>query len=193
MSIESILTLGVAAAILLGAALLRLIVLGSLRLLFALTGRQVFWAPGEEKKPPTDRPRPRIRRPAWRAARSFGAGLIYVFATLGTWFRAGGAGLGDRAGSSYQQLAPRLRPNWSELRRRLAATGAKIASVTVVAIASVQHLSRLVGARVKERVDRRSARRARQEDALDDRVIVLDRGWDPLTDPLEDEPASQAR
>lgn len=193
MSIESILTIAVAAAILVGAALLRLIVLGSLRLLFALAGRQVFWTRGEQKKAASDHARPEMRRPAWRAARSFGAGLIYVLATLGTWMRAGGARLGDRAGSSYRELAPRLRPHRSELRRRVGATGAKLASGTVVAVASVQHLARLIAARAKERVDRRSARRARQQEAVDDRVIVLDRGWDPLTDPLEDEPASQAR
>lgn len=193
MSIESILTIVVAAAILVGAALLRLIVLGGLRLLFALSGREVFWTPSAVKKRASGHRGPPIRRPARRAARSLGAGLMYVFATLGIWMRSAGAALGARAGSSYRELAPRLRPNRSELRRRLAATGGKVASVTVVAVASIQHLWRLVAARVKERVDQRSARRARQEATFHDRVIVLDRGWDPLTDPLEDEPASQAR
>lgn len=193
MSIETILTIAVAAAILVGAALLRMVVLGSLRLLFALSGREVFWGRGEEKKPLMDHPRRPIPRPAWRAARSVGAGAVYVLATVGTWMRSAGTGAADRARSAYRKLSPRLRPTWSELRRGVPATGSRIASVAVVAVASIQHLSRLIGARLKESLYQRSVRPAQREDDLDDRVIVLDRGWDPLTDPLEDEPASQAR
>lgn len=251
MSIETVLTLALAAAILVAAALLRMIVLGLLRLLFKLSGTEVFWlAPSESpsserrsrrplaapalagarrlgarlesrlfdrrprRRPPgraapngggwlwarrpegllTPDPRRRLAKPVVNRTRSLGTGLVYVLATAGTWMRAGGVRVADAAGSAYRTLEPRVRVNAREAGRELTAAGRKIASLTVIAVATAQHLVRSIAARLRDLSDRRPARYPGPDEPAEDRVIVLDRDldrdWDPLVDPLDDEPAS---
>ena len=197
MSIENVLTLGVAAAILAAAALLRLVVLGSARLFFALAGKPVPWARTDEEStaetPPERRAHRPVVRPALNALGSLGTGLIYVLATLGTWMRAAGTALAGAAASAYATLSPRVA---SGSQTGLSAVGRALRSGAILTVASAQHLFRTVSGWVNRRVEAAAAERARhaaQEEPSEARIIVLDREWDPLTDPLEDEPASQAR
>lgn len=201
MSIENVLTLGVAAAILAAAALLRLVILGTARLFFALSGKQVPWArPADEAadegitEPRRERKGHRpVVRPVLNALGTLGAGLIYVLATLGTWMRGVGAVLGAAAASAYAVLSPRVA---SGTQRGVAAAGRAIRSGAIVTVATAQHLAHVAAQWASRRAASAAEERARHasvDEPSEARVIVLDREWDPLTDPLEDEPASQAR
>lgn len=194
MSIENLLTVGLAAAILVAAAILRLLVLGAVRLVFKLSGRQV---PAREIPAAAGHaargPRRPLARPALNGLGSLGAGLIYVLATLGTWMRSAGTMIARGARAAYASAAPQVEAGTE---KGLAAAGHKLRSAAVVAVASAQHLGRVIAHRVKEMADARATRKAATapvEEPSDARVIVLDRDWDPLTDPLEDEPASNYR
>jgi len=197
MSIENLLTLGVAGAILAAAALLRLILLGSLRLFFKLSGKPVPWAHGAEVPEGgtsgTPRPRRPIARPALNGLGALGAGLVYVLATLGTWMRSAGAAIARAVGAAHASLSPRVA---SGTQKGAAAAGRGVKSAAIVTVASGQHLGRIAAQRIKEANERRSAHATHQpvsEEPPEGRVILLDREWDPLTDPLEDQPVSNYR
>jgi hypothetical protein len=196
MSIENLLTLGVAAAILVAAAVLRLIVLGSMRLFFKLSGKPAPWARSAEtaeRGPSRTRPRRPLARPALNGLGALGAGLLYVFATLGTSMRSAGTKVARAAATAHVSLSPRVA---SGTQRGAAAAGRTMKAGAIVTVASGQHLGRLAARRIKEAAERRAARPAppsAQEEAPTARVIVLDREWDPLTDPLEDQPVSNYR
>lgn len=234
MSIETLLTLGVAAAILAAAAALRLIFLVALRLVYMLTGRHITW--GSLVHPLSARARPRAfaadgglseKLSTWirsgaRAAATFperlrqptqgardaltelGTALIHLLATVGSWLSA----LGEAGVSAGRLLHDRARP-WLSTGavasgRALASAARRLGSFSIVAVATMQHFAGATATRLRKSKQERAGRA--RGPALDsagrdrgsrrsmaDRLIVLDEAWDPLTDPLEDEPASSVR
>ena len=225
MSIETLLTLGVAAAILVAAAVIRLVVLGLLEIGFRLAGRDTAWlhpfrnAPGPAEAPVRRqrRPvRPRLehglgvartevnrglaftRREVVPRVRTGGAAtaavIVFIAATLAGWALVLGreVGRGGRGASAW--LRPRLSSTSARARRGAIAAGAWIRPRLVVALATLQHLARVVYERSSEWLDTRREERSTRvggEDGPDagpapqpPRVIDLDKDWDPLTDPL---------
>lgn len=188
MSIENLLTLGVAAALLGAAALLRVLVLAALRLFFKLSGKGV-----DADEPPAEATRSRPRRPhahpAMNGLDALGRGLIYKLATLGTWMAATGAVLGR----AYASLGPRVT---SSTRRTLVGAGRGLKTAALVTLASLPRITRVAFAWVNERLQATSRTPSQRDGPVEQpeaRVILLDREWDPLTDPLEDEPAASYR
>ena len=193
MSIENLLTLGLALGLLAAAAVLRMIVLGAWRLFFKLSGRDMRAREAPAETDPSTRTRRPIARPAPTGLGAFGRGLVYVLATLGTWMTVAGTSIARAAASSYESLSPRLT---SGMQGVLPATGRALKTGLIVTLASVQHLGRLASDRMKERVAERARSRMPEtpaEQPTEARVIRLDREWDPLTDPLEDQPVSNYR
>ena len=200
MSIENLLTLGVAVGLLVAGALLRLLVLGGLRLFAKLLGREIPADVPDGEAPTSRRPRP-IARPALHGLDALGRGLVHALATLGTWLATLGTWLapagtfvGRAATRAHASLSPRVRSGSQTV---LASSGRGLKTAMIVTVASVQHLVRLATAWTKQRAEERSHARATlhapAEEPAEARVIRLDREWDPLTDPLEDEPASNYR
>lgn len=197
MSIEKLLTLGVAAGLLVIAAILRLLVLGALSLLYKLSGREIPRAASDDDPRPARQRRP-LARPALHGLGVVGGGLVYVLATLGAWTAVAGGAIARSATAAYARLSPRVTAG---TKTGLTAAAAKIKSFAIVTVATALHLGRTLAQMVNERLAQRSADRAAQRAAEDaaaeepqgGRVIRLEREWDPLTDPLEDEPASNYR
>ena len=193
MSIENLLTLGVAAGILAVAFVLRLLFVGALKLFYLLTGNEVarVEAADEERSAGPRRP---LARPALNGLGALGRGVILVFATLGTWMFAGGSAVGRAASSGYASLTPRVAAGTTT---RMTVGGGKLKTFAVVAIATLQHLAQAIAGMVNERLAKAAARRREQqvpvEEPQEATVIRLDREWDPLTDPLEDMPVSNYR
>ena len=223
-SIETLLTLGIAAAILLAAAVIRLVVLGLLEIGFKLAGRDTAWLhPFRNARVPGERPRrqraplrPKLEGGLGVARRELHRGLgftrtevvpriktggaataavvLLVIATLAGWAVVLGreVGRGGRGASAW--LGPRLSSGLAQARRGAHAAAAWIRPRAVVALATLQHLARVVYERSSEWLDTRREERSTRvggEDGPDagpapqpPRVIDLDRDWDPLTDPL---------
>lgn len=211
-SIETLLTLGLAAAILLAAALIRLIVLGLLEIAFRLAGRDTAWLHPFRHAPPAGAG-PRGRRPVrLRLEQGLGvvrrdlaprvkaggaataAAIVFVAATLAGWAVIAGreAGRGGRGAAAW--LGPRLRGGFAQFRRAARSAGAWIRPRAVVALATIQHLVRIAVERSRAWLEARSVERNARVGAEDGpdagpsprppRVIDLDKDWDPLTDPL---------
>lgn len=193
MSIENLLTLGVAAGILAVAAVLRLLFLGGLKLFYLLSGREVTQATETaEARPPG--PRRPVARPALNAFGALGRSMILVFATLGTWMFAAGSAITRAATSGYASLSPRVAAG---TKTGVTVGAGKLKTFAVVAIATMQHLAQgvaeMVNTRLAEAAARRREKNAPVEEPQEATVIRLDREWDPLTDPLEDMPVSNYR
>ena len=194
MSIENLLTLGVAVGLLVAAALLRLFVVGAARLFFRLSGRAIRPQEPVTETPGPSRARRPIARPALNGLGALGRGLVYALATLGTWMAATGALIGSAAAGAYASLSPRPRSGTSTV---IATAWRGLKTAMIVTVASLQHLIRAASRRVEQRAHSSSRARTKpvtpKEESTEAQVIVLDREWDPLTDPLEDEPASNYR
>ena len=193
MSIENLLTLALAAGILAVAVLLRLLFLGALKLFYVVAGKEVARPEAQEEGRETKARRP-LARPALNGLGSLGRGVILVLATLGTWMATGGAAIARAAGAGYASASPRIAAG---TKTGLAAGAGKLKTFAIVAVASAQHVARAIAQMVNEKLAERATRRSAQQLAVEEpqeaRVIRLDREWDPLTDPLEDEPASNYR
>ena len=199
MSIENLLTLGVAAGILAVAFVLRLLFLGALRLFYLLSGKEVARAETAETAEAADgerpaRPRRPLTRPALNGLGALGRGVILVFATLGTWMFVAGGAIGRVATSGYTSLSPRVAAG---TKTGVTMGAGKLKTFAVVAIATLQHLAQAIAGMVNERLAQAAARRREQQAPVEEpqeaTVIRLDREWDPLTDPLEDMPVSNYR
>ena len=195
MSIENLLTLGLAAGLLAAAAALRLLFLGALKLFYLVSGRQVTQPQADaETLARTPRQRRPLARPALDRLASLGRGVVLVLATVGTWMAAATSAIAKAATAGYASMSPRVAAG---TKTGLRVGAGKIKSFAIVAAATLQYLARTVIRLVSEQVAMRSARRrerpAAAEEVQQARVIRLDRDWDPLTDPLEDMPASNYR
>lgn len=212
MSIETLLTLGLATAILVLAALLRLLVLGAARLGLRLSGRRAWWLekPRRERAERAERPQraalwPRLARGARSATAALGflvsgvvEGLGIAVVGLARGADRTGAALAPRlrgasrssasaADAAAAWLGPRLGSAAATSRRALASGVARVKPAVVLAIATVQHVAQLVVDRTRAWVNEREAERsARPGEATSSgdgpRVIDLDRDFDPLTD-----------
>lgn len=192
MSIENLLTLGVAAGILAVAVVLRLLFLGALRLSYLLSGREVARAEvaGEERPAGPRRP---LARPALNGLGALGRGVIFVLATLGTWMFTAGSAIGRTAASGYASLSPRVAAG---TKTGVTMGAGKLKTLAILAAATAQHLAQAIAKMVNTRLSEAARRREQQapvEEPQEATVIRLDREWDPLTDPLEDMPVSNYR
>lgn len=234
MSIENLLTLGVAAGILAVAVFLRLLFLGALKLFHLLTGTEVARAETVDEERAAGPGRP-LARPALNAFRGVGRGVVVVLSTLGAWMFAAGSALGRAAVSGYASLSPRVAAggkNWLSLTKGGVSVGAgrkrglsptrsgvsvgagrksglfvtksrvslgagKMKTFAIMAVATAQHVGSTIARMVNEwsapLATRRREQQAPIEEAQEATVIRLDREWDPLTDPLEDQPLSNYR
>lgn len=209
MSIETLLTLGVAAAILLLAAVLRFVILGSIRLALRITGTEVPWL---QKPPRTGSGGPKRAPLAPRLARggrSAAAGLAYTGSAFVDGLRITAAAVVHAASAVAAWASPRLRGASRSSRAAVAAAGrdlrprvrqaarrsatsltslpARLKPAFVVTVATVQHLARLVAQRTRTWVQEHEAeRKARPGEPTSagegPRVIDLQRDFDPLTD-----------
>lgn len=214
MSIETLLTLAVAAGILAVAAVLRFVILGSIRVALRVTGTQVWWLQKPSRwetdagaTPRAGRAplRPRVAALGRATAResvffvtAFAEGIRLAAVGIATWALAVAAwstprleGAGRGAGTALATTAERTRPGLRRaseaLSRSARSAASKVKPAFVVAVATVQHLVRLVAARAAAWVDGRHAERsARPGEPTPGgdgpRVIDLDRDFDPLTD-----------
>ncbi len=212
MGIETLVTLGVAIAILVLAALLRFVVLGIVRLGLRLSGRHPWRlqraprerAPGEHR---------RERPPLWprvvRGARAVAAASQFLvqgvveglgIAVVGLARGAGrlGAGLAtaiQRASQTSAHAAvsitawvgPGLRLAARRSRRLLGGALSRVKPAIVLSLATVQHFSSVLAARARAWLEEHQAERSARpgEPASPGggpRVIDLDRDFDPLTD-----------
>ena len=193
MSIENLLTVGVAAGILAVACVLRLLFLGALKLFYLLAGTQIA-EPETVEEGRAITPRRPLARPALNGLGTLGRKVILVFATLGTWMFAVGSATARAAAGGYASLSPRVTAG---TKTGLTVGAGKIRSFAIVAVATTQHLARAIAKMVKTRLAEAAARRRAQltpiEEPREATVIRLDREWDPLTDPLEDMPVSNYR
>lgn len=216
MSIETLLTLVVAAAILVLAAVLRFVVLGSIRMALRISGVQVEWlqkpAPGTSDK----RERARVAPSVARGLRSAAAAVGYIGRAFVEGLRIGAAGIARGAAGIARGavafaawLSPWMRDASRSSTRTVASAGRRVGPVVrqasrrsvlavrsvrdrlkpsfVVAVATVQHLARLILERarswIQEHEAERSARPGEPTSAGGGpRVIDLDRDFDPLTD-----------
>ena len=212
MSIETLLTIGLALAILVVAAVLRFLILGVTRSGFRVSGREIPWAlrparyrestGGTGVRAPIG---PRVATGA-RGAVGSATFLVSAFveglaiAVLGTVraltaiaavgvprLRGAGRTVGGSMTAAGAAAGPRAGAALSGLRRASASALARLRPALVIAIATLQHLGRVTARRTRARLEQlreeRSTRPGEPTAAGDGpRVIELDREFDPLTD-----------
>ena len=196
-SIETLLTLGLAAAILLAAAVIRLIVLGLLEVGFKLAGRDTAWLhPFRQARVPGERPRrqraplrPRLEDGLGVARRELHRGLrftrtevvprvktggaataaivILVVATLASWAVVLGREVGRGGRGASAWLRPRLSSGFAQARRGLRTAGAWVGPRLIVVLATLQHVARTVYDRAAEWLDTRRGERSARVGAED--------------------------
>lgn len=199
MSIETLLTLGLTACILAVAFVLRLIVLGSLKLGLLLAGKDPSWLKPQTAATSKTPGRPRTAARRLRPAPGSGAALGRAIATAGRKTAAGLASLGaalaaaassagaaaiagaaaleEWADNTNRRLAPRTTEASAALRSRAAAATKRVSPFFVTAVATIQYLVTTAGSWVKKRVIAAPAPPGRAAEPK--RVIDLDRD-DPL-------------
>lgn len=185
MSIETLLTLGVAAAILVAAFLLRLVVLTFLRVGLRLAGRDASWLKPQWVPRSRRRLRPRLGAAVRGAGAAVAAGAAVVGAAGGAGVRGAaraGAGLERWAHGTNARLAPRTTQLTLAARRRGTAFAKRLGMLLVTAIATVQHFASLavVGLRRWLNDQRNGERVTKPEPRRHAKVIDLDHDDDPL-------------
>lgn len=189
MSIETLLTLGVAAAILVVAALLRVVILGVVRIGLRLSGRRIWWLERSRRwdaAEDTDRPKRPERARLWprivRGARSAASAVAFLVSGTIEGLGIMVVGLARGADALGVALAPRLRggfrtsagsaaaatawlgPRLREAGRRTASvTGSALARVKpaiVLAIATLQHLVLALAGRTRAWIQQHEVERS---------------------------------
>ena len=161
MSIETLLTLGLTAAILVAAFMLRVVILGGLRLGLRLAGKDTSWtrpqvvAPTGSAASAPDRPAAaRRERPLWTPGRGAGIGsslgaagasILAMAATAWTAMVRAAEGLERWADRTSESLEPAMRDITSAARR----STRDIGKYLVAGIATVQHLILLLAGWVR--------------------------------------------
>lgn len=186
MSIETLLTLGVAAAILVVAFLLRLVVLTFLRLGLLLAGRDASWLKPQRLPRSRRSLRPRVGAALRGAgvAVAAGAGVARVAVGAGVQGAArAGAGFERWADATNARLAPRTTQLTLAARRRGASFAKRLGMLLVAAIATVQHFASLAAVGLRRRLNdqRNGGRVAKPEPRRPAKVIDLDHDDDPVT------------
>ena len=205
MSIETLLTLGLTAALLVAAFVLRVVILGSLRLGLRLAGRDTSWtrpqvvgSTGSNASEAVDRPAPvRRKRPLLTpgtgggigtALRAASATVLAVAATAWTATVRGAEGLERWADRTSESLAPAMRDITSAARR----STRDIGKYLVAGIATVQHVVLLLAGWVRGIVtETRPNDAARRSTQPQRKVIDLDLDLDD--DPLGSSRTSRSR
>lgn len=211
MSIETLLTLGVAAGILGLAVVLRFAVLTAARLVARLSGqevRPVRKTPPEQRQPKGERISPRRQRQrsarerVWPrigdAGRSVGAGAAFVARGFVEGLRVAATGLltvtvvvlasaAQTTRRSAASLGPRIAAGGKASWRGAASAWRWLKPRVVLAVATVQHLGRASLQRVREWVSQRQEERSSRPGEPSSaghgpQVIDLKEDWDPLTD-----------
>lgn len=214
MSIETLLTLGLAGVILLAAALMRLVVLGLLELGLRIAGRDTAWlhpfrrARTDEAIRPARPPlRPRVVH-AYRSAQGAVvprvrtgtaaalAAMVLVVMTLAGWALFVGREAVQGGRGAFAWLRPRMISASSQVGRSARAVLSWLRPRLVMGIATMQHLLRAARESFVARAEARTERRRERvgADAAESGpappepgVIDLDKDWDPLKDPLPPE------
>ena len=206
MSIETLLTLGLTAALLAAAFVLRVVILGSLRLGLRLAGRDTSWTrPQRASRPAASpsadgTPETRRKRPLWTPGSAAalrtkvrgagaevgpglgaaGASLLAVAATAWGGMTRGADALERWADRTSESLQPAMRDITSAARR----STRDIGKYVVAGIATVQHVALLLAGWVRGMwgdTDRDQAIDHRREESTK-KVIDLDLDFDE--DPL---------
>lgn len=214
MSIETLLTLGLATAILVVAAILRFVVLGVARLGLRLSGRDVPWlqkphreqAPEEAPRRSHNPIRPRLGRAGHKLAgeaaflaSAFAEGLTIaavgtarearsLVGTLTGAARSGGGTTGAAVTASAAAVAPKASDALATARHSTASALRRIKPAFVIAVATVQHLGALAISRVRGWVEQQQEERSLrpgEPTASGDGPRVID--LDREFDPLTDD------
>ena len=208
MSIETLLTLALAAGILVSAVVLRFVILGIARLLAHLSGREMAL----RKTPRKRRQRP-SREPIWPhiagGARSLGAASAFVAGAVVKGVRIAATGLvtitvvvvastvqGVRGMAT--SLGPRIGAGGQTSWRGMASAWAWLKPRLVVAVATAQHLGRASAQRTRDWVSQQQEERSARpgeptSGGHGPRVIELNDDWDPLTDEFPEERLTPSR
>lgn len=222
MSIETLLTLGVASGILVLAVVLRFVVVSIARVLARVSGREVRpvrkarperrQPKGEPISPRKRRQRP-ARQPMWpriaNAGRSVGAAVTFLAGGFVEGLRIAATGLltvtvvvlasaAQITRRSAASLGPRIAAGGKASWRALASAWGWLKPRLVVAVATVQHLVRASVQRAREWVDQRQEERSSRPGEPTSaghgpQVIDLKDDWDPLTDEFPEDRLTPSR
>lgn len=209
MSIETLLTLVLTAALLVCAFVLRLVVLGLLGVGLRLAGKDTAWlrpqrataedAPRRERLGQGRRPsiremaaalRPRVAETSRRTRSGLGAAgatLLAVAAALWTAMARGA----DRLERWADRTNARLAPATIEIASAAKRSAADIGKYLVAGIATIQHVVLLLAGWVQARVAKRPP--ADREETPPPKVIDLDHDEDPLPPRSTRRPSAGAR
>lgn len=209
MSIESLLTTGAATAILAVAVALRLVVLSTARLILRMSprdARPVRERPRKQRRPAAREPiRPRLAQ----SSRSVGASLSFVAGAVAKGVRVTATGLltitlllvasamrGIERGAT--SLRPRLAAGGRASWQALVCAWGWLMPRLVIAVATLQHLTRRITERSREWLSRQQEQRgSRPGEAASagpgPRVIELNDDWDPLTDEFPEDRLTSSR
>lgn len=194
MSIETLLTLGLAVVILAVAFVLRLVILTLLGVALRLAGKDASWL----KPQRVERARPPLRPRVASTLRRGAAGVAFLAALAAAAGAAAGRGavrgaaeLERWADAANRRLAPHTMQLATAARRRAAAAAARLGSALVTVVATLQHVSAVLGARLRQRLQRPTI--TAEQPRSPRRVIDLERDDDPLGPAPRRRPSAEVR